>query len=176
MKPYISSVLVVEGNNDASYISSLYEIEIVVLNGYDCPKEEIDYLKEVSQKKKTLLLTDPDEAGNKIRESLHKTGISFVDLRADISKCNKNGKHGVAECEKEEINRVFAPFVDKKSIILEEITAADISLLRLNKEDREVLCSYYHLGKCNNKKMATRLNSLGIRKEEFMKEAKKYGN
>ena len=176
MKPYISSILVVEGTNDASYISSLYEVEIVVLNGYDCPKEEIDYLKEVSQKKKVLLLTDPDEAGNKIRESLRSTKIDFIDLHADPSKCNKNGKHGVAECEKEEIHRVFATFVDKNPDIFQEIGVSDICLLNLNKESRKALCDHYHLGKCNNKKMAVRLNSLGIKKEDFMKEAKKYGN
>ena len=170
MKPFISSVLVVEGTNDASYISSMYDVEIVVLNGYDCPSEELDYLKEVSKFKKVLLLTDPDEAGKTIRNRLHETGIEFIDLHVDLSKCSKNGKHGVAECEKEEIYRVFAPYLVQKPTILNEIKVSKIYELVPSKAQREKLSEKLHLGKCNMKKFVQRINSLGITLEQLKKE------
>lgn len=176
MKPFISLPLVVEGTNDASYISSMYEIEIIVLNGYECPKEELDYLKELSKKTKVLLLTDPDKAGQEIRGKLHQLDIRFTDLNVDISKCQKGNKHGVAECEKEEIHRVFEPFLAQKSNVSLEFSINEVTGLGLNKETRNQLCTKFHLGKCNNKKMAQRLNSLGVNKETFLKEVQKLGN
>ena len=45
-KKYIPGVIVVEGSHDASKISNLYESVFVVTNGYEIPKEEINFLKD----------------------------------------------------------------------------------------------------------------------------------
>ena len=46
MKKYLDGILVVEGKEDASYLSNYISSEIVTTNGFDIPKETISYLKD----------------------------------------------------------------------------------------------------------------------------------
>ena len=45
MKMYLDGVLVVEGKEDASYLSNYISSEIVVVNGYELDEATINYLK-----------------------------------------------------------------------------------------------------------------------------------
>ena len=49
-------VIVVEGTNDAAFLSSFIDSIFVITNGYDLPKEEIDFLKHVQGKKIIILV------------------------------------------------------------------------------------------------------------------------
>ena len=103
---YFDGVIVVEGTGDSSYLSSFICAEYVVLNGYDMPEDIIDYLKHIKNRK-ILVMTDPDEAGVSIEKRLRETGLKYETRVVDSRMCNKHGKHGVAECKKEEILRVL---------------------------------------------------------------------
>ena len=67
MKISLNGVLVVEGKEDASYLSNYIASEIVVVNGFELDKTTISYLKD----RHVLALLDPDEAGKQIREKLN---------------------------------------------------------------------------------------------------------
>ena len=52
--------------------------------------------------RKILVMTDPDDAGFSIEKRLKETGLKYETRFVDSKMCNKHGKHGVAECKKEE--------------------------------------------------------------------------
>ena len=95
MKEYLKGVLVVEGKEDAAYLSNYISSEIVVINGFEMNHTTINYLKD----KEVILLVDPDEAGKNIRKTLNGRLFNVINVEIDISKCNRGKKKGVAECD-----------------------------------------------------------------------------
>ena len=176
MKKVINDVLVVEGTGDASYISTFVDTRIITTNGYDIPEEELDFLKHLPKGKKSIILTDSDEAGYKIRKALNDKLSNLENVYVDISKCNKNNKHGVAECDKEELLKALEPYVCE-STKKELLTTNDLLSVGIdNKAKREYVAKELHLGKCNNKTLLKRINYLQITLQNLDKIIKQYGN
>ena len=88
MKFYIDGVIVVEGTNDGSYLSSFIDAMYVCTNGCETPEGELDFLREASKTKQIIILTDSDEAGMKIREKLNRILPNSENAIVDLSKCN----------------------------------------------------------------------------------------
>ena len=155
MKVFLDKILVVEGKEDASYLSNYISSEIVVVNGFEIPKETISYLKN----KEVILLLDPDESGKKIREKLNKELPNAVNVEIDINKCNRGIKNGVAECQIDEILNKLHMYVKDKQKKESDIKMSDLYNLGLidNKELRNKVCSKLELGSCNAKKLYKRL-------------------
>ena len=177
MKYYLSKILVVEGKEDVSYLSSFLDAEFVTTNGYEIPNEEIKYLNAASKFKDILVLVDPDKAGRDIEEKLKNKLVKATYLNVEISKCNRGQKDGVAECEQEEVLKVLKPYIEtkkhEKSAVLQE------NSLKIELSDtllREYLCNKYNLGKCNNKTLIKRLETLQISEEELKKSIEEYRN
>ena len=165
MKLYLKGILVVEGKEDASYLSNYIASEIVVVNGYEIPESTISYLKD----KRTLLLLDPDEAGLKIRKQLKNLLPNSVDIEIDITKCNRGIKNGVAECQIDEILSKLHKYVDDEVKSSSDITESDLYNLGLigNKELRKKVCNKLNLGSCNGKTLYKRLLNNNISLEQL---------
>ena len=176
MKKTIKDVLVVEGAADASYISSLVEALIVTTNGYEIPDKEIDFLNHLPIGKKVLILTDSDKAGGEIRNRLNDRLTNLENIYVDINQCNKNNKHGVAECNKDELLKVLKPYISE-TVLQERITTNDLIKIGIDSKDkREYLAKELHLGNCNNKTLLKRINYLEIPLQKLNEIYKKYGN
>ena len=172
MKKYLNYVLVVEGKEDAAFLSNYIGSEIVILNGYELLDSTIDYLKN----KTVIVLTDPDEAGLKIRKKLNAILDEVINVEIDIAKCNRGIKNGVAECDINEILTKLSPFFTEKVESNELINNIDLYNLGItqNKDLREYICQELKLGKCNNKKLIQRLNNNRIDLDAIKKIVKKY--
>jgi ribonuclease M5 len=156
MKIFLDGTLVVEGKEDASYLSNFISSEIVIVNGYELSKSTIAYLKN----KKVILLLDPDEAGSRIRERLNKELPNAINVEIDISKCIRGEKNGVAECQIEEIMQQLSPYVvEKHDENSSDIKMSDLYELGLinNKDSRDKICQKLNLGNCNGKQLFKRL-------------------
>ena len=173
MKYYFDGIIVLEGRNDESYLSSFIDSIYVVTNGYEIPIDEIDFVNNKRNNKPVIILTDSDEAGKSIREKLNSKIYKGINIEVDILKCNKNGKHGVAECDKEEVINVLKEHLSNKPIINRVLT---LNQLNITKDERDYLCSKFQLGNCNQKTFIKRINYLGIDINEINNELKKYGN
>lgn len=171
---YFDGVIVVEGTGDSSYLSSFICAEYVVLNGYDMPEDIIDYLKHIKNRK-ILVMTDPDEAGVSIEKRLRETGLKYETRMVDSRMCNKHGKHGVAECKKEEILKVLDSDLISTNPFKESISQAEFNSFGFmnSQEKRNEISEKLHLGICNSKVLFKRMNYNGIT-YEMIKEA--YGN
>jgi len=159
---YFDGILVVEGNNDASFVSSFIKSEIVVLNGYEL--ENMDYLKQVSKYKKIIVLTDPDSAGREIAQKVIKELPESINICVDINCCSKKNKQGIAECNKEEILNKLDIFLKNEEVLQDfQIKISDIWKIA----DKKKIINDFHLGACNTKKIVERLNSLKVKVEQL---------
>ena len=155
MKVCLNRVLVVEGKEDASYLSNYISSEIVVVNGFELSKDTISYLKN----KQVILLLDPDESGRRIREKLNKEIKDAVNVEVDLDKCDRGVKNGVAECQIDEILDKLHNYVIEEPEKKTDMGVSDLYNLGLmnNKELREKVCAELNLGSCNAKTLYKRL-------------------
>ena len=174
MKKYLNAILIVEGKEDVSYLSSYIASEIVVVNGFELSKETIAYLKD----KETIALLDPDEAGQKIRQKINQELNKVINIDVDIRKCTRGTKNGIAECEISEILYKLEPFFVEKEQSVTTINNKDLYDLGIleNKELREYVCKRLNLGKCNNKLFIKRLEFNKINLEALKTTVEYYKN
>jgi len=163
MKKYLKYILVVEGKEDASYLSNYICSEIVTVNGYELDSSLISYLKD----KEVIVMTDPDEAGKQIRNKLNGMLNKVHNVEIDISQCNRGRKNGVAECQIDEILRKLKVFFVNKPENTPEITSFDLYDLKIteNSELRAYVCEKLNLGICNNKQLLKRMNNTHVKLE-----------
>ena len=176
MKKIVDGIIVVEGTGDSSYLSSFIDALFIETNGYDIKEEDVEFLQYCH--KKIIILTDSDEAGESIRRKLNKKLPDAINVRVNSNMCNKNGKHGVAECKKEEILNVLKEhFIDKNDEIKKMSLNDLISLTKGQKEIKKQISIFYHLGSTNNKEMLKRINVIGLTVNDIKKEVlDQYGN
>ena len=175
---YFDGIIVVEGKSDEAFLSSFIEALYVTTNGYDLPKDEVEFLKHYAGSKKIIVLTDSDEAGKTIRKRINEYGFPHIDVEVDIKHCNKNNKHGVAECDQNEIINVLKEHLSSSKKTTNIVQLKDlISLGFEQKEIKNAISKLFHLGTTKNKEMLKRINFIGITKQELEKEVKNlYGN
>lgn len=176
MKVKIDGILVVEGSGDASFLSSFIDTDIYITNGYDMPKHEIEFLKLASNNNKVIILTDSDEAGKLIRSRLHEC-LNCYDAVVDISKCNKNDKHGVAECDKDEVLRVLEKYIDNQNITKSKIPSNFIYTRCLDNDEFYLfLEKKFCIKSISNKGKIKRLNTLKLTEKYILEEFERYKN
>lgn len=175
----INGVIVVEGNADKAYLSSFINSNFVVTNGF-CVSKNLNFLKKVEEKDiRIIVLTDPDFAGEKIAKEIQKNLQKALIISVNPLKCSKHGKHGVAECEKEEIINKLKPFSSTNSDKSNNITKCfffknKISGINYDKELKRYLNEMYSLNATNTNQMIDRLNILKITQEEILEKIKEY--
>lgn len=176
MKISLNRILVVEGKEDASYLSNYIASEIVVVNGYELPESTISYLKD----KPVILLLDPDSAGENIRNKLNRVLNNVENVSIDIKKCTRGDKNGVAECEIAEILDKLSEFCKVFNEKQPNYGTAELYELGLanNKELRAHVCNKLNLGDCNFKTLYKRLvlNDIKLNKISEIIEEYKHGN
>ena len=155
MKMHLDRILVVEGKEDASYLSNYINSEIVFVNGYELSEANISYLKN----RPVILLLDPDEAGKIIRKKLNSLLNDVINIEVDIKKCTRGIKNGVAECEIDEVLGKLSEFCGDFDAKQVDFDSADLYKLGLSsdKKLRDFVCEKLNLGKCNFKTMKKRL-------------------
>ncbi|MCQ2776140.1 MAG: toprim domain-containing protein [Bacilli bacterium] len=167
MKNKINGIIVVEGENDASYVSSLIDAEIVYVNGLAL--DNINYLKLASKYKKIYLMTDPDNEGKNIRKKIKKMIENVVDIEIDIDKCVKGSKNGVKECLKNEILYVLSPY------FVDNVTCIEDKIIKIyDKKFRDFVCNNIGMEFCNNKTFNERIKTLKISESEMKKMNKEF--
>ena len=176
MKRIIDGIIVVEGTGDSSYLSSFIDALFIETNGYDIKEEDVDFLQH--SHKKIIILTDSDEAGESIRRQLSKKLPDAINIRVNSNMCNKNGKHGVAECKQEEILNVLNEhFINENKSTIKMSLNDLISLTKGQKEIKKWISNFHHLGTTNNKEMLKRMNAIGLSANDIKKEVlDQYGN
>lgn len=170
MKNNIDGVLVVEGSSDACFLFSIVNALIFVTNGYDLSEDKITFLKEVSKINKIIVLTDPDEAGENIRNKLKEkiSGICCVNIKKESRKHYK--KTGIAESKIENVLEALSPYFTNEEINNTNYDLSTLISLSDNpKETKNKIIKKYKLINGNNKFIENQLRMLKINKEDLWK-------
>ncbi len=168
-KKYIPGVIIVEGSHDASKISLLYDSIFVITNGYEIPSQEINFIKAIKEGTQIIVLTDKDEAGQKIRNRINDIRQDVINIEIEAPQSSK--KKGVAECYINDIRNALDKYTSKPDNY-EEINLYNLGLVgkENSKEIRRIISNKFNLGVVNKNNMIKRLNLLGITNEELKKE------
>ena len=174
-------VLVVEGRQDEQFIRSFLDVECIITNGSAVPRETIDYLKSIQDKKTIVVLTDPDYPGMKIRQEIAKFVDKFVNVYIDKKDAMKKGKVGVAESSKEVVLEALKHYStsllrEKGEIDLSTFVALKLSGTPDSKQRREFISKHFYLGYNNAKSLMFKLNANKISKKELEEALKYYSN
>ena len=173
MKYYFDGIIVVEGTGDTSFLSSFIDALYVETNGFDLKDREVDFL--ANSNKQIIVLTDSDEPGKRIRRNLLAKIPHAISLEVDSGRCNKKGKHGVAECDKEEVINKLNKYLTIEKRPSRSIKTSDLINLGIaNKEIREHVCKELHLGICNQKELIKRIDFLKIDFSEIERVVSKF--
>ena len=172
MKIFLKGTLVVEGKEDASYLSNYIGSEIVFVNGFELSNETIKYLAN----KEVILLLDPDESGLRIRKNLNQRLPNAINVEIDIDKCNRGSKTGVAECQIDEILDKLHIYVKTGCDSESDINVDDLFKLGLsnNKSLRNWVCEKLDLGNCNAKTLYKRLKYNNVKLKDLCEIIKEY--
>lgn len=109
---------IVEGKSDVNKIKMVLDenIYFVVLNGIHFKEEEINKIKLANQVcDKVYILTDPDEAGNKVAKLISNTFPHLERIMIDPNKSKvlkKRGyKYGVEYCSNKYLKSIFSSYL-----------------------------------------------------------------
>ena len=131
---------------------------------------EIDYLNHLPESVEIILLTDPDESGDKIRKKLESQLNHFINDYVSVEKCNKHNKHGVAECDIFELQKALDKHVNKCGIttVTKEMLENLGVINSINSNNKiEVISRQYHLGKLTKNNIVKRINLMGVIPQEL---------
>jgi ribonuclease M5 len=168
----IKEIIVVEGKDDVSAVKAAVDAEIITTSGLGITDKKLEQIRNASEKRGIIVLTDPDFPGKKIRYwvSENLTNVKH----AYISKKNalKNGNVGVENASPkviiEALENARAVVTDE----LAEFTKKDMVDYTLtgfpnSAEKRQVLGELLNIGHCSGKQFLKRLNNYGVTRKEF---------
>lgn len=164
-------ILVVEGAMDQAFLSQFLDCDIVTTNGSEVSRETLDFLKEASKNRRTVILTDPDSPGERIRARIAEEVPGCEHAFVRKARAVKGKKVGVAESSKEEVLLALSHIVPEQSQS-GTLTMTDLFELGLMGKDnssslRHQLEETFHLGHANAKMFLKRANALGLTKQQL---------
>lgn len=163
----VDGIIVVEGKQDVSYLSSFIDSLFFTTNGCDINEEKISFLERASACNKILILTDPDTTGDNIRNTINKRIKGCFDIKISGNSRDNYLKHGVAEANMIEIKKMLnshiVPSFHKNVYNLNSYFMNEKSGLGF----KEALINKYRLICSNTKSLENQLNMLKITPEEI---------
>ncbi|MFR5266258.1 ribonuclease M5 [Clostridium sp.] len=179
----IKEVIVVEGRDDVTAVKRAVDAEIIAVGGFGINGNVIERIKEAQKRKGVIVLTDPDFAGEKIRNIIRKRvpDVKHAYIaRVDGTRA-KDGNIGVENASPEVIIRALEEAKITLEEKREEFIFADLVYFKLAadpkaKQRRELLGKELSIGYGNANQLLSRLNNYGISKDEFVKAIEKVEN
>lgn len=170
----LKEVIVVEGRNDYNAVKRAVDAEVITTGGFGLNRQTLDLIARTGQSRGIIILTDPDYAGEKIRDML----AAFVpgSKHAFISRkdaSDKNGRVGVEYALPQAIRQALSAARIEEEQNQPPITMGDMLKAGLvgkggAKAKRDRLGDILGIGMGSAKKILRRLNSFRITREEFI--------
>ena len=174
MKQRIHEVIVVEGRDDIDAVGKAVDADIIATHGYGIRQETIDRIRHAYETRGIIILTDPDHAGQRIRQRLTEL---FPDaLQAYISRTEALSEHdiGVENASPEVILKALEAAGRTCETREAEYDAGDLIRYGLSggrgsRELRDRLGRKLGIGYGNAAAFLKRLNGYGINREDLEK-------
>lgn len=168
----IKETIVVEGKDDIANVKRAVDCEMICTNGLSFGKDLIEKLKKINDLTGIIILTDPDYAGKKIRARIKREIPTAKDAYIDRKNAIKKNDLGVENADPEVIiealNRAKAEVVEKRNeFTMADLLENDLTIGKNSKIRREKLGDLLGIGYYNSKQLLSKLNSFGIKREDF---------
>jgi ribonuclease M5 len=168
----IKEIIVVEGRDDISAVKKAVDAEVIATSGYHISKSTIERIKKASETRGIIIFTDPDRAGDMIRDRLTKLFKDSKHAFLPLDQATKDGDIGIENASPEDIvaalEKARAETEEARTeFSKEDLVANGLSGLPDSSARREKLGRVLGIGYCNGKQFLKRLNNYGVMREEF---------
>lgn len=170
-KPYIDSIIVVEGKTDKQFLVSFLDAIILETNGSAISEDFLIELEQLSKNKRILVMTDPDSPGEKIRNTIIQRIPNSDHVYLDKKQCIRDGRVGLAQSSKDYVleqlnNKVsFARTQKNDKIQLNDLVDLNLIGSAGSQANRHQLCKHLNIAPCNGKQLLQKLNWMNIELE-----------
>ena len=132
-------------------------------------------IKRAARSRGVIVMTDPDSPGNRIRKAVNDAVPGCMNAFVDKAHAHTTHKVGVEHADDKTIQDALdnlITFTEESHLTMQDMYALGLSGRPDSGEKREKIGQLYHLGNGNAKTMLSRLNALGISKEELQEALK----
>jgi ribonuclease M5 len=173
----IREVIVVEGRDDLFAVKKAVEAEVIVTGGFGLNWKTLDLIRKAAAKRGVIILTDPDYAGERIRDiiSSEVPGCKHAFL-SRVEATGQDGRIGVENASADSIRKALLEAkarnvsADRNVFTLKDLLDAGLVGSSDAQSKRTRLGERLGIGTGSAKKMLKRLNNFEISREEFEKE------
>lgn len=168
----IKEIIVVEGRDDITAVKAAVDAEVLQVNGF-AVKKNIEKIRTAYEKNGIIVLTDPDNAGLRIRRFIQENFPKAKHAYINRSEGTKDGDIGVENASSEAILKAlekarFEIYDNKEIFTFDLLMKYNLVGHSNSKILREKLGKKLGLGYSNGKQLLSKLNRYSITMEEFL--------
>ena len=168
----IKEVLVVEGKMDVAAINKAVEADCIITGGFTLSKHTLNDIAVAYKRRGIIILTDPDDAGERIRKYLTKRFPNAKHAFVPKIDATANNDIGIEQASPEAIRTALNKVRTLTFEPTQNFTDVDLIKNNLNgtqnaSERRMKLGAILGIGFANAKNFLKRLNHYGVTREEF---------
>ncbi|HLS06831.1 MAG TPA: ribonuclease M5 [Bacillota bacterium] len=172
----IKEVIVVEGKADRLKVLQAVQADIIETNGSAISEQTLKIIKHAAKKRGVIVLTDPDYAGERIRqiiqEAVPECKHAFLTKRQATPK-KQTDNLGIEHASVSNIQRALAGVYEVVPNQKSPLTKADMIALGLigqqqSQKKRRMLGERLNIGYPNGKQLLKRLTMFQISKQELI--------
>ncbi len=171
----IKEVIVVEGRDDESAVKKAVDAEIIITHGFGIKKSTMDRINVARKRCGVIIFTDPDHAGEKIRQRIDKSIAGCKHAFLPLEEAVKDGDIGIENANPESIRKALSKVhtaVEISENYKSEFSHSDLIKNGLvggeGSQNRRIkLGAILGIGYGNSKQFLRRLKHYGISRKEF---------
>lgn len=172
MKPTIKEIIVVEGRDDETALKQSVNAEIIITHGFGIKAKTFDQIKKAQISCGVIILTDPDHAGEQIRNRIDEKIPGCKHAFIPRKEATLGDNIGVENATPDAIRKALANAQATTEVLVETFTNSDLLkndlIISNNASDRrDKLGSLLGIGYGNAKTFLRRLNKYGVTREKF---------
>ena len=169
----LKEVLIVEGKSDTAAVRRAVEADCIETGGFHFSKRTLQNIAAAYEKRGIIILTDPDSAGENIRNFLSKKFPAAKHAYIPRDEATANNDVGIEQAAPESIRRALSKVRTLEINPREEFTAAEMVQFGLagganSSTLRDKIGAALGIGYGNVKIFVKRLNNYGVTRAEFM--------
>lgn len=173
----LKEVLIVEGKSDTAAVKRALDAECIETGGFHFARRTLQNIAAAYKKRGIIILTDPDSAGENIRNFLAKKFPLAKHAYIPRDEATANDDVGVEQASPESIRRALSKVRTLEINPREEFTAAEMVAYKLaggvdSSKLRDKVGAALGVGYGNVKTFVRRLNNYGVTRQEFMEALK----
>jgi len=168
----IKETIVVEGKSDETAVKNAIDAEFIITSGFGIKLSTFRKISWANERTGVIIFTDPDWAGERIRERINSKIPGCKNAYLIQSKAMKKGNIGVENASPDDILEALlnAKAVQIDGTLLytmEDLIMTGLSGMESSAIMREKVGDILKIGYCNSKRFLKRLNHYSISREVF---------